>query len=40
MVINTDAQAVVGSAWVQWIVFDMPGDRRSLPEGVPRDALR
>jgi hypothetical protein len=32
-----DPDAPVGT-WVHWVLFDIPGDRRELPEGVPAQA--
>jgi Raf kinase inhibitor-like YbhB/YbcL family protein len=26
--------------WVHWVLFDLPADVRSLPEGIPPDALK
>jgi len=26
-----------GMTWVHWVIFNIPGDHRSLPEAIPRD---
>lgn len=35
---NPDAVSVVGKAWVQWILYNIPADTRGLPEAIPPDA--
>jgi len=32
-----DPDAPVGT-WVHWVLYDIPGTARGLPEGVPKDA--
>jgi len=34
--ISDDPDAPVGT-WVHWVVYDMPADKKGLPEGVPAD---
>ncbi len=36
--IMDDPDAPVGT-WVHWVLYDLPASARSLPEGVPKDAL-
>jgi Raf kinase inhibitor-like YbhB/YbcL family protein len=33
-----DPDAPAGT-WVHWVIYDLPGDARSLPEGVPTDRV-
>ena len=35
--ISDDPDAPVGT-WVHWVLYNLPADVRSLPEGVPADA--
>jgi Raf kinase inhibitor-like YbhB/YbcL family protein len=34
--IADDPDAPAGT-WVHWVLYDLPGDARGLPEGVPQD---
>jgi Raf kinase inhibitor-like YbhB/YbcL family protein len=38
VIICDDPDAPRPEPWVHWIIFDIPADSESLPEGVPRDA--
>ncbi len=35
---NPDARSAVGTAWVHWLLYNVPAETRSLPEAVPPDA--
>jgi Raf kinase inhibitor-like YbhB/YbcL family protein len=35
---NPDARSVVGTAWVHWLLYNLPAETRGLPEAVPPDA--
>lgn len=35
---NPDAVGTVGKPWVQWILYNIPAQARSLPEAIPPDA--
>lgn len=37
-IICDDPDAPRREPWVHWIIYNMPADTASLPEGVPRDA--
>jgi len=34
---DPDAVSVVGFTWVHWLLFDIPADVLTMPEGVPRE---
>jgi Raf kinase inhibitor-like YbhB/YbcL family protein len=34
---DPDAVEVAGKVWVHWLLYNLPGDARSLPEGIKRD---
>lgn len=35
---DPDANEVAGFTWDHWLVFNIPADTRSLPEGIPDEA--
>lgn len=37
VLICDDPDAPVGT-WVHWVIYDLPGTSKGLPEGVPKDA--
>lgn len=34
---DPDAAEVAGKVWVHWLLYNLPADARSLPEGIERD---
>lgn len=34
---DPDAAEVAGKVWVHWLIYNLPGDARSLPAGLKRD---
>ncbi|MCS7263118.1 MAG: YbhB/YbcL family Raf kinase inhibitor-like protein, partial [Aquificaceae bacterium] len=35
---DPDAQQVAGRVWTHWVIYDIPANRNSLPQGFPKQA--